>query len=189
MKKLISIILAVMLFVGAFSISSYATELPIIDISTVSVKSVSISDRYAGSGYNVIISASITGSVKTATAQLVNGSEKKDLELTYDSSSNLYVATFKVDKSTTLGTWTVSNVIVNGNSYKVSSKAFTVIKLGDVNRDGKINNDDALMAFKAIFGLVILSDEEKCAADTNKDGQIDFIDVFGIVFRSFGFIK
>lgn len=49
-------------------------------------------------------------------------------------------------------------------------------KLGDVNDDGIIDNDDALLIQKYSSEFVDLTDEQKLRADVNKDGEINLND-------------
>jgi len=64
--------------------------------------------------------------------------------------------------------------VTNSISFPANQTPSTV--LGDVNGDGRINCDDALMVSQYSVGLITLSAEQKSRADVNGDGVINIID-------------
>ncbi len=69
------------------------------------------------------------------------------------------------------------NVVTTGNvgtGYKVAieDKDYTVVKLGDVNGDGKITPADSTVILRAYVGLTKLSDVVKLAVDVNNDRKV-----------------
>lgn len=55
------------------------------------------------------------------------------------------------------------------------------VKYGDVNGDGKINTDDALLILQYVVGLSTIDGNGAKAADVNGDGRIDTNDALGIL--------
>ena len=64
----------------------------------------------------------------------------------------------------------INPVIRNGSVTIVTTL------LGDVNGDGIINADDAMMVFLYLSGMITLTAQQRIAADVNQDGVIDMID-------------
>ncbi len=62
------------------------------------------------------------------------------------------------------------------------------INYGDINDDGKINVQDAVLVMKHVLGLELLDDEQQRAADVNGDGAINIRDVYYIMQYSLGLI-
>ena len=68
----------------------------------------------------------------------------------------------------------VSDKVATGNTITTGGKTYTIIVLGDVNGDGKVNTGDTLAMsqhiekFKSITGTNYLE-----AADVNRDGKIN----------------
>lgn len=69
--------------------------------------------------------------------------------------------------------------------FKVASEN----SLGDVNTDGKINSNDALVVLQYSVGSVNLSSEQKKLADVNKDNKINSNDALKILQYSVGSIS
>ena len=53
--------------------------------------------------------------------------------------------------------------------------------LGDVNGDGVINTEDALMVLQSVVGITELDENAAKAADVNSDEKIDTQDALGIL--------
>ena len=66
------------------------------------------------------------------------------------------------------------------------SKPEDTIKLGDVNKDGVVDTEDARMIFKYYIGAIKLTDKEKKVADVNKDGVVDTEDARKILLYNIG---
>lgn len=68
-------------------------------------------------------------------------------------------------------------IITTGNigtdyTVTINDKIYVVIKLGDVNGDGRITPADSTVILRTYVGLNKLSDTKKIAADTNHDGKV-----------------
>lgn len=59
-------------------------------------------------------------------------------------------------------------------------------KIGDINKDGIIDTQDAIMIFKYCIGAITFSDEQMKIADVNKDGIVDTQDARRILLYSIG---
>lgn len=72
------------------------------------------------------------------------------------------------------GTVITSGILGTGCKVTIGSDTYTVVKLGDVNGDGKINSGDSLILAKQVLGTMNLADNlKKQAADVNVDGKIN----------------
>ncbi len=69
-----------------------------------------------------------------------------------------------------------SGNVGTGYTVTINSKAYKVIKLGDVNGDGLIKTVDYMKIKNHIMNIDTLTDYNLQAADTNKDGKISTID-------------
>ncbi|MBQ6699576.1 MAG: dockerin type I repeat-containing protein, partial [Oscillospiraceae bacterium] len=49
-------------------------------------------------------------------------------------------------------------------------------KVGDINRDGKVNTIDANYARRYAAGLLTLDEGQKLAGDVNLDGEVNVMD-------------
>ncbi len=63
------------------------------------------------------------------------------------------------------------------------------VKLGDINKDGKINSLDALLVLNYAVKNITFNSEELVAADVNKDSQINSLDALMILMCSVGKIE
>ena len=68
-------------------------------------------------------------------------------------------------------------IITTGNigtdyTVTIDNKIYVVIKLGDVNGDGRITPADSTVILRTYVGLNKLSDTKRIAADTNHDGKV-----------------
>lgn len=70
------------------------------------------------------------------------------------------------------GKTVTSGNIGTGYTVKYNGSTYTVIKLGDVNGDGKMTPADSTVILRSYVGLSGMSNAEKMAADTNKDGKL-----------------
>ena len=80
-------------------------------------------------------------------------------------------------------TFDCSKAVLN---FKVASNSSA--KLGDVNKDGKINSTDALLALQSSVGSKTLTAEQKTLADVNKDKVVNSVDALKILQYSVGII-
>lgn len=76
--------------------------------------------------------------------------------------------------------------IVTGYKIKVQDKTYTLIKLGDVNGDGKVLAVDALAILKHSIGKIKLEGAYLKAADVKKDGKILATDALTVLKHSIG---
>ena len=72
----------------------------------------------------------------------------------------------------TSGKTLTSGNIGTGYTVKYNGTTYTVVKLGDVNGDGKMTPADSTVILRAYVGLEGISSSEKSAADTNGDGKM-----------------
>ena len=63
------------------------------------------------------------------------------------------------------------------------------IMYGDVNGDGKVNTEDALLALKAAVGITKLSEAQTLAGDVSGDGRVTTEDALLILKHAVGIIK
>jgi len=57
---------------------------------------------------------------------------------------------------------------------------------GDVNGDGRVRANDAILSLRIAAGLVDVTPEQKCAADMNDDGEVKSNDAILILRRAAG---
>ena len=76
------------------------------------------------------------------------------------------------------------------NTYVVQTVAVAPVSgetlPGDVNGDGSVTPDDALMALRAAMGLVSLDEAQTAAADMDLDGNVTLTDALLILRRAMG---
>mgnify|MGYP004601488427 CR=1 FL=1 len=65
--------------------------------------------------------------------------------------------------------------------YREQYDKLTAVKSGDVNGDGVINTEDALMVLQSVVGITELDENAAKAADVNSDEKIDTQDALGIL--------
>ena len=70
------------------------------------------------------------------------------------------------------GTEVESGNIGTGYVVTIGENAYTAIKLGDANSDGKVTPADSTVILRAYVGLNNLTDAQKFAVDVNKDGKM-----------------
>ncbi len=76
------------------------------------------------------------------------------------------------------GTQTLSGTaaIATGNTATYNGKTYTVVILGDVNGDGKVNSTDFMQVRRHYLKLFTLTGANLEAADVNKDGKVNSTD-------------
>ncbi len=82
-----------------------------------------------------------------------------------------------------LNTYTFSNV---KSIHTISVKFAEGCLLGDVNGDGKIGSDDAIIALQIAVGAINPTPQQLCSADMNNDGKVNSNDVIMIIRKSAG---
>ena len=65
-----------------------------------------------------------------------------------------------------------NNDLGTGTTVKIDNNEYKIIKVGDVNGDGRVTAKDATQILKYVVKLIDLNDEQKNAADINKDGNV-----------------
>lgn len=66
----------------------------------------------------------------------------------------------------------VEENIATGNEIIINGKTYTIVKLGDVNQDGKVSAGDYVQIKNKIMNNTELDNNKMKAADINKDGKI-----------------
>ncbi len=68
-------------------------------------------------------------------------------------------------------------------------KSYCVVKLGDIDGNGKVNSTDALVILKASAGSTELSSSKKTVADFNGDGKVNSVDGLMVLRLSSGAVN
>lgn len=66
------------------------------------------------------------------------------------------------------------------NTDNITDKSIRLYKMGDVNKDGKVNGTDALWVRQSGAGSRTLDAYQKVLADLNRDGKVNGTDVLWI---------
>ena len=66
------------------------------------------------------------------------------------------------------------------NTDNITDKSVQLYKMGDVNRDGKVNSTDALWVRQSSAGGRVLDAYQKILADLNRDGKVNSTDALWI---------
>ena len=106
-----------------------------------------------------------------------------------------YVVSFSKEVKDKLEFHVYNGIVKNGkiiitiDSSILPRKDDRMIKIGDINKDGKINTKDAREVLLAYIGKNKLTDVQRIAADVNKDGKINTKDARQILLYYIGKIK
>ncbi len=73
-----------------------------------------------------------------------------------------------------------NSLLTTGSTVMLNGQVLTVIIIGDVNGDGKINSTDFMQVRKQYLGLFSMSEYNLIAADVNTDGKINSTDFMQI---------
>lgn len=88
--------------------------------------------------------------------------------------TNIYSVNREIGRATTLG----SELTSTGQFWQqILSSRIENNKLGDLNMDGQVNNDDFTILQNAIQGNIQLNETQNKAADMNADGVLDDADL------------
>ena len=79
--------------------------------------------------------------------------------------------------------------LATGSKLTIDSKTYRIIKMGDVDGDGKLKAADALKVLKHSMGTITLEDVFLKAADTIADGKIKANDALNILKYSMGVVE
>lgn len=69
---------------------------------------------------------------------------------------------------------------VTVNTDNITDKSVQLYKMGDVNKDGKVNSTDALWVRQSSAGGRVLDAYQKILADLNRDGKVNSTDALWI---------
>ncbi len=73
-----------------------------------------------------------------------------------------------------------TKIVATGDTVTVAGKEYSVLIIGDVSRDGKINSTDFMQVRKQYLGLYEMDSLQKLAADVNGDNKINSTDFMQI---------
>lgn len=155
---------------------SYFNTLTLTDITLpVKSKGVSVSGTvtsYGDTGENVTVQLIEVGHTEPAYEAIVSGNSAN---YSFDTvPAGTY--TLKVMKKGH-APWTESITVGTDN---ITGKNVTVYLYGDVNKDGKVNNTDALWVRQNSAGGRVLDAYQKILADLNRDGKVNNTDALWI---------
>ena len=101
--------------------------------------------------------------------------------------SDARVATIAVPTPEWFGSETITFTATDPGELSDSKDAsFTVLLLGDVNNDGAVRSNDAILSLRFAAGLQEPTEDEKWAADMNGDGEIKADDAILILRKAAG---
>jgi len=144
------------------------------------------------SGMNLAVNTDVSGEIKlemAATEAIESGSGAMvDIDLT-------------VDADAEPGTETTLELDADTEVYDEAGEAMSIILVdgiitiaegclkGDVNGDGQIRSNDAILTLRIAAGLMEATDEQLCAADMNSDGRIRSNDAILILRTAAGLLS
>jgi beta-N-acetylglucosaminidase len=79
--------------------------------------------------------------------------------------------------------------LATGSTVNIDNNIYTIIKIGDVNKDGEAKEMDAVDILNYSVDLIKLDDIQLKAADVNKDGKVKEMDAVDILNYSVDLIK
>ncbi len=79
--------------------------------------------------------------------------------------------------------------LATGSTVNIDNNIYTIIKIGDVNKDGEAKVMDAVDILNYSVDLIKLDDIQLKAADVNKDGKVKEMDAVDILNYSVDLIK
>ncbi len=127
---------------------------------------------------------------------IVSGTYKGNINITFDvgieNNGKEYVVSYQDENYNSdyyKGKVKDGKVTITVNTSNIPYANDNVIKLGDVNKDGKINTKDAREVLLAYIGKNKLTEEQRIIADVNKDGKINTKDARQILLYYIGVIK
>ena len=127
---------------------------------------------------------------------IVSGTYKGNINITFDvgieNNGKEYVVSYQDENYNSdyyKGKVKDGKVTITVNTSNIPYANDNVIKLGDINKDGKINTKDAREVLLAYIGKNKLTEEERIIADVNKDGKINTKDARQILLYYIGVIK
>jgi len=113
--------------------------------------------------------------IKNDNFKLEDGNLISEPDTTVEAIKEKYTDTAITVKNAS-GTVVTTGNVGTGYTITIADKTYTIVKLGDVNSDGRVNTLDALNALKYDVGTINLSNEQLQALDVNKDSKLNTVD-------------
>jgi hypothetical protein len=196
-KKLMAVS-ATVAIAATMSVSAFAADVTVAPTDkAVTVTPTEVKDATM---YTVMVfstTADITDAEKLAAATPANGdaiyyiNQGADVEALV---TNMLVKATTVDETTSY--LPVGNYVVRIGNDKGSVQNFGLVSeeealvlYGDVDGDGNIKLEDAIMTLKAALSAITLGDDAKFAADVDGDKNVKLEDAILILKRSLGAIS
>lgn len=79
------------------------------------------------------------------------------------------------------GSDNTTGTISTGNKIVIDGKTYSVIKKGDITKDGQVNIVDVVNMLNSITGKVVLDEESKLAGKIHGTGNISIVDVVNVL--------
>lgn len=145
-----------------------------------------VSDKYILASYNVVMTDGICFGENELTFKINSALKGKNVIIVHkEADESLEVINKKVDSN--------GNITIKcddlGNFMIAINKSDMVFPLGDVNKDFKVNIQDAIMILKHITGKIKFNNDEMKIADTTRDGRVNIQDAVQILKLITGKIK
>lgn len=188
MKRIFRIVALVLALVLLLSISVFAAD------PTVTPKKESVTAAFNEAKDQITVTVSGLTEEKQYAVIMVKGTETS---YTVDETSIRYIDQKAADAegkiSFTVYPSKMENgvILVTGEDIAVPVAAIVdgMIRLGDVNEDGKINQVDALQVLRHFAKLSKLDDNQAKAGDVNEDGKLNQVDALQILRYFAGIIS
>ena len=142
-----------------------------------------------GTGVTILgrLDPQLEGEPLNLTISRPDGSVFTLMEITTETSGQ-FQHTFEPDS---VGDWEITVTWPGNDQYEdaLGTLALSIsaaILKGDVNDDGSIRSNDAILALRISVGLMIPTDEQEHAADMNDDGRIRSNDAIFILRKAVG---
>ena len=146
--------------------------------------------QYTGnSGYHLVLMLKGVTNEKPIPAAdnivYINQSDAQGTDPTFDLyPSDLAAGDYGIYTSVTGGTGLIKQAVV----HKVDKAVKVPYVLGDVNKNGEFDSNDALQVLQHSVGLAMLEGDKFAAGDVNHDGELGSSDALLILQRSVGMI-
>ena len=124
-----------------------------------------------------VVNSAVPGVIRTAFSADANISDLT-IVVTYDLATDI-PANLDIDLGVDVLTLNAFDPLMSGLfplDYDVTAGIISTVKLGDVNRDGSITPEDAMMILQWYVGIIELTKAQLLAADVNQNGVVDPVD-------------
>ena len=124
-----------------------------------------------------VVNSAVPGVIRTAFSADANISDLA-IVVTYNLAADI-PANLDLDLGVDVLTLNAFDPLMSGLfplDYDVTAGIISTVKLGDVNRDGSITPEDAMLVLQWYVGIIELTKAQLLAADVNRDGVVDPID-------------